>query len=40
MVWSDVILWYVLSSLFYQFYFTTLVYYFAKKYYQKIIPEN
>jgi hypothetical protein len=33
MVWSDVILWYVIASLMDQFYFTTLVYYFSKKYF-------
>lgn len=40
MAWSDIILWYVLSCLMDQFYFTTLVYYFAKKYVQKTLPEE
>ena len=33
MVWDNIILWYVLESLMYQIYFTTLVYYFCKKYF-------
>lgn len=33
MVWDDIILWYVLENFMYQVYFTTLVYYFAKKYF-------
>ena len=36
-VWSDVILWYVIGSLMYQFYFTTFVYYFAKKYAERTV---
>ena len=40
MVWDNIILWYVLENLMYQVYFTTLVYYFAKKYFEKIIPES
>lgn len=40
MIWSNVVLWYVLESLLHQFYFTTLVYYFAKKYTEKTIPET
>jgi hypothetical protein len=39
MIWDNIILWYVLENLMYQVYFTTLVYYFAKKYFEKIIPE-
>jgi hypothetical protein len=32
-----VIIWYILECLFYHFYFTTLVYYFAKKYLEKTV---
>lgn len=39
MAWSNIILWYVLSCLMNQFYFTTLVYYFSKKYIEKSINE-
>lgn len=31
------IIWYILECLFYHFYFTTLVYYFAKKYLEKTV---
>jgi hypothetical protein len=35
-----VILWYVLACLMNQIYFTTLVYYFTKKYLEKTVPES
>jgi hypothetical protein len=40
MATSNIILWYLIQSLMYQFYFTTLVYYFAKKYIEKTLPEE
>jgi hypothetical protein len=40
MAWADIILWYVLESFMYQLYFTTLVYYFTKKYIEKVTPEH
>lgn len=39
MAW-EVVLWYVMACLMNQLYFTTLVYYFAKKYMEKSIPET
>lgn len=36
-LWGSVIIWYILECLFYHFYFTTLVYYFAKKYLEKTV---
>lgn len=36
-MWSRVLTWYILQCLLYHVYFTTLVYYFAKKYLEKRI---
>lgn len=36
-LYSEVIIWYVLESLIFQLYFTTLVYYFSMKYFEKTV---
>lgn len=36
-LWPDVIIWYVMESFIFQIYFTTLVYYFSMKYFEKTI---